>query len=318
MKHTTYLLPLLALLLIPACDDDHDDGHNHDHEADAGSALPDASSIDAGNQSITLQFAAKVGAEDFQCSEAGTAKIYSGVGSQPSEVSFKDFRFYVSNIRLINSTGDEVPLAMDSDGAFQLQQGDDHVALLDFEDGTANCSDVGNANLNSRVTGSVTPGTYTGVVFELGVPFTMNHLDVGTAVSPLNISSLYWAWAIGHKFMRLDLDVAGTPWNVHIGSIMCTTDGMTSPPSEECARPNRATIRLEGFDPATDTIEFDAAAIVAQSDITANLGQPTPGCQSFPHDEPDCTSLFSTLGITYTTGSCTTDCSEQTPFRIAK
>ncbi len=314
-RPTLFSYALLALPLLVACDDDE----QAEEHADASPQFDAATNNpDAGAQAISLQFGAKVGGEDFSCSQQGAARTYSGVGSQASETGFKDFRFYVSNVRLLDPSGNEVAMTLTNDGAFQLQEGDQHVALLDFEDGTGSCSDTGNTPLNTTILGSVPEGTYTGVVFELGIPFTMNHLDVATAQSPLNIGALYWAWASGHKFMRVDYNVGGVPWNLHLGSTMCVSDGMTTPPTEECSRPNRATIRLENFDPSVDTIEFDAAAIVAQSDISMNLGDPTPGCMSFPHDEPDCTALYTALGMTYTSGVCTTDCSDQTAFRIAQ
>lgn len=302
-RHLSILFSLFAIPGLLACGDD---GHDHDHGADA--ALQD--------QAVTLQFAGKVGAEVFSCSDAADAKVYAGLGTQASSVTFKDYRFYVSNFRLIDDGGNEVPMTLDTASAYQLQTATDHVALLDFEDGTASCSDTGNAETNTTVTGTVPAGTYTGVVFELGVPFAINHADVATADAPLNIGALYWAWAIGHKFARIDYVVDGTPWNFHLGSTMCVSDGMDSPPSEECGRPNRATVRFDNFDVATETIVFDAAAVVADSDITQNMGMPTPGCMTFPHDEPDCTALFPNLGLTYTTGACTTDCSDQTVFTV--
>ncbi len=318
-KNRIFLTSLgLALpLSLAACGGDDDDGTpaaDAAQAADAATGDPDA----AADVSVSLDFAAMVGPEVFACSDGGNAKVYNNIGTANSDVSFKDFRLYVSNIRLIDDADNEVSLTLNNDGAFQLQtESDGHVALLDFEDGTANCSETGNANLNTSVTGTVPPGNYTGLVFEVGVPFAINHLDVATADSPLNISALYWAWAIGHKFARIDYTVVdGAVWNFHLGSIGCATEGMTSPPTEECSKPNRPTIRIENFSHETDVIELDAAAIVADSDLTTNAGM-TPGCMSFGPDEPDCTPLFPNLGLDYGTGACTNDCSGQSVFSIA-
>ena len=270
---------------------------------------------------VNLNFAAVVGAEPFACSDAGAPKTFANLGTANSTVFFKDFRFYVSNVRLIDDADNEVPITLTTDGAFQLQtESDGHVALLDFEDGTGNCSDTGNANTNTSIVGTAPAGNYTGVVFDLGVPFALNHLDVATAESPLNISALYWAWAIGHKFARIDYAVDGdspTPWNFHLGSTGCASDGQTSPPSAACAKPNVPTFKLEGFDIAADVITLDAAAIVADSDLTTNAST-TPGCMSFPADEPDCTPLFPNLGIDYATGACIGDCAAQSVFTVAE
>lgn len=316
------LLTTLGLALplsLAACGDD-DDGHSH--EADAGQVQADAAAGDpdaATDVAVTLNFEAMVGTEAFACSDGKAAKTYTNVGTAASEVSFKDFRFYVSEVRLIDDADNEVALTLENDGAFQLQtDADGHVALLDFEDGTGNCTDSGNSNINTSVSGTVPPGNYTGVVFELGVPFAMNHLDVATAESPLNISALYWAWAIGHKFARIDYTViGGAAWNFHLGSTGCATEGMTSPPTEECSKPNRPIIRIENFSHETDVITLDAAAIVADSDLTTNAGM-TPGCMSFSQDEPDCTPLFPNLGIDYATGACIGDCADQSIFSLAE
>ncbi len=309
-------LGLALPLVIAACGDSGSDS------PDAGSTPTfDASvEVDANtDKAVTLNFAAVVGDAAFACSDGSDAKTYDNVGTAGSTVFFKDFRFYVSNIRLINAAGAEVPMTLETDGIWQLQTDNDgHVALLDFEDGSANCSDFGNADTNSVVQGTVPEGSYTGVVFDLGVPFGLNHLDVATAQAPLNISGLYWAWSIGHKFARIDYSVdQGPSWNFHLGSIRCQSDGQTSPPTEECGRPNRPIIRLENFSFETDTIELDALAIVADSDLTVNAGN-TPGCMSFPDDEDDCVPLFPNLGIEYATGVCINDCADQSVFSVVK
>lgn len=312
------LLPALLALALPAAPGCGDDGHDHDHGADAaGQADADTSGPDAtSTQSVTIDFAATVGGEAFACSDGEDPKLYTNLGTEDSAVWFKDFRFYVSNIRLINNSDEEVAVTLD-DSIWQLESADGHVALLDFEDGSTDCAGTGNEPMNTSITGTVPPGTYDGIVFELGVPFALNHDDVATADAPLNIGALYWAWAIGHKFARIDYQVEDSgAWNFHLGSTMCMTDGPMDPPDEPCARPNRPTIALASFDPDSDVIELDAAAIVADSDLTQNLGGDTPGCQSFPADEPDCTPLFPNLGMTYADGTCTDGCADQTIFAV--
>lgn len=320
MKHLISLSLVLSLSLVAAaCGDDE---HQHD-TPDAASGADAPTTADGGADGganavdITVQFAAEVGGVAFACNDgAGNAKAYTGLGTVASTAAFKDFRFYVSNVRLINDADVEVPLTMTTDGAWQLQTAGSHVALLDFEDGTQSCADTGNAPMNTTITGTVPAGTYTGLVFDVGVPFDLNHLDVngvGT-MAPLNIGAMMWAWASGHKFMRVDYAVEGANvWNFHLGSTMCVSDGMTTPPTAECGRPNRFTVTLPTFDTSADTVVFDAAAIVATTDITANVGM-TPGCMSFPADEGDCTALFTKLGLSYSTGACTTDCTDQVAF----
>jgi uncharacterized repeat protein (TIGR04052 family) len=151
------------------------------------------------------------------------------------------------------------------------------------------------------------------------VPFDLNHADLTTQPSPLNVAAMYWAWALGHKFLRLDIVVEGVEgiegWDVHLGSALCASAGPTTPPASECDRVNRPSIRLTGFDPATDTVVLDLAALLADSDLSTDAGG-SPGCQSSPDDAGDCTPLFPNLGLDFATGDCLDDCQAQSAFRV--
>jgi uncharacterized repeat protein (TIGR04052 family) len=240
---------------------------------------------------ISLQFKAMVGDQPFQC---GT--IYEGLGTTGTESVPSDFRFYVSNVRLVTPDGGEVPLQLDQDGVWQYQD----VALLDFEDGTGPCANLGNPAMNSTVRGTVPPGKYTGVRFTLGVPSELNHLNVSLANSPLNFTGLFWSWVGGYKFIRVDsVNLDGDPFVFHLGSTMCT--GMPPVTPASCARPNRPEVEMADFDPDTDVILADWAALVADSDLTTNQTDTAPGCQSEPFDD-DCRVMFRNIGLDFDTG----------------
>src|SRR5690606_14058964 len=147
-------------------------------------------------QPVTLQFAARVGAEDFACGGA-----YSNVGTAMANIEVNDFRFYVSNVRLIDDGGNEVAVTLTDDDLWQ----DDSVALLDFEDASMGCAANGTTETNSTVVGTVPEGTYTGVVFELGGPFEKNHHDVAAADAPLSVGARLWVWQEDRNFGRIDL-----------------------------------------------------------------------------------------------------------------
>lgn len=300
----TLSLPALAAASLLGCGDDGGGGQPDAARPDANQAI-DAAPPDASGRSVTIQFAAKVGTEVATC----RTEPYAGLGTSDSEVTIDDLRFYVSNIRLLSGT-EEVPLTLTQDGKWQYM----NVALLDFEDGTNGCATSGNADLNDRVVGTVPPGDYDGIVFEVGVPFDLNHADITDVPSPLNVGAMYWAWALGRKFLRVDLAVGDSAWHVHLGSGLCDADGPTTPPATECGRPNRPQIRVSDFDPETNVLVLDVAALVAGSDLTANTG--APGCQSFPDDTADCTPLFPTLGLSFATGACEGDCNGQSAFRV--
>jgi uncharacterized repeat protein (TIGR04052 family) len=260
-------------------------------------APPPDGGVDAGGGVVSLTFAARVGAEPFKC---GTT---FSLGNPATMVAPVDFRFYVSEIKLVRADGSDVPLVLIPDGKWQLPD----VALLDFEDGTGACSTDGNADTNTVVRGTAPPGTYTGVRFVVGVPFSKNHANQATAPSPLNLGQMFWSWQSGYKFLKIDgqpQNDAGPRFNVHLGSIACVggnpADGgvVTS-----CDKPNRAPVELltsAPIDFATKSIVVDWAAILAGSDLTTNGGGPG-GCMSFPGD-PECPPVFDRLGLDYTTG----------------
>ncbi len=247
----------------------------------ASETRPDAP---AGAQAIALRFAGRVGAEPFRCGGR-----YAGIGTTGSTLEGLDFRLYVSNVRLLTASGAEVPLTLDA-GDYQTA----NVAMLDFEDGTGACQD-GNSGMNDVVRGSAPAGVYTGVRFELGIPFELNHADAALASSPLTFTSMYWGWQAGYKFLRMDAKSTGLPDGmiVHLGSTGC----LGGPPAgvTSCAQPNRPSVTLDGFDPATRTIVADLAALLSGSNIDVNATGPSL-CMAGPSDT-DCAPIMERLGL---------------------
>ena len=62
-----------------------------------------------------------------------------------STITVSDFRFFVSGVSLVSASGETVPVSLTQDGKWQ----NGTVALLDFEDGTATCSNGTNASHNT-------------------------------------------------------------------------------------------------------------------------------------------------------------------------
>jgi uncharacterized repeat protein (TIGR04052 family) len=282
-------LAALAVASAPACDDDHDhDEHSH-------------------GQEVTLTFAAKVGTEAFSC-----GATYANVGAAASTVKPNDFRFYVHDFRLVATDGTEWPVSLEQDGLWQSA----NVALLDFEDKTGTCAN-GTVPTNVTVRGTFDTGhetvAWSGVKFRVGVPFVLNHGDASTAASPLNLSGLFWSWQGGYKFMRLDMAVEGAMGGenphgdgagalLHLGSTDCTLDATTQSVSA-CGAPNRPEITLvknATFDPATEKIVLDYAALVDGVDLSMDMGG-APGCMS-GKDDPECGPIFTHLGLDLATG----------------
>lgn len=222
----------------------------------------------------------------------------------------QDFRIYVSSIRLIAQDGSEAPLTLTPDGIWQNES----VALLDFEDATGNCN--GNAPINDRVKGTVPAGHYTGITFEIGVPFELNHQDPTLADAPLNYSALTWPWSIGYKFTTIDFDtkpagervmvpiegmdmaISASGFSVHLGSMECASSGIRVPPTVPCNLPNRPEYRFESFDPARNLLILDLAALLASTDVTVNAPDSASGCMSSPMDD-DCVGIMDRFGLVF-------------------
>jgi hypothetical protein len=104
-------LTLAATVLLSAC----------------GTAPTPTAPPEPGTQPITLRFTAQVAGLPFACGQS-----YTGIGSTRSTITPSDYRFYVSELHLIDTKGRAVPLALTQDGTWQL----DNIALLDFENGS--------------------------------------------------------------------------------------------------------------------------------------------------------------------------------------
>jgi uncharacterized repeat protein (TIGR04052 family) len=264
-----------------------------------------AGRLAAQDDTITLRFAATVGEYTAACGET-----YTGVDD--AEISFNDFRFYVSNIQLLTGDGDTVPLELDQDGLWQYE----NVALLDFEDATSGCSEAGTEAMNTEIVGTAPAGEYVGLQFDMGVPFELNHQDVTMAQSPLNIAAMWWNWQGGYKFIRIDVMIDGElPWNIHLGSTGCASVAAVMAPDEPCTRPNITTIVFEDFDFESDVIVADLGGLLEGLPLYDSTPMP-PGCMS-GLDDPDCEALYPNFGLSLEDGGCPDgDCSGQTFFRV--
>jgi uncharacterized repeat protein (TIGR04052 family) len=247
---------------------------------------------------FALTFAAIVGSETFDC-----GATYTGIGADDSTVHPVDFRFYVHDIRMIDDSGAEVPVSLTQDGLWQYEG----VALLDFEDRSGTCSN-GTVELNDTVVGTVPFGTYTGVAYKLGVPFELNHTDIATAPSPLNLSAMFWSWNTGRMFISVinsaELDGGDRFGTIlQLGSTGCNGDpasgGVVS-----CTKPNRGEYDFPTFRAGQDVVLVDMKELLKNSNVK------TDQCHSF---QEECAPMFEELGIDWTTGAPS---SSQSVFRM--
>jgi uncharacterized repeat protein (TIGR04052 family) len=289
-------------------------GHSEpDHDGGPDASASDAGDGNAPSQSVTLNFRALFGDQDFACGQE-----YTDQGTPPTVVTPQDFRLYISDVRLINSEGVEVPFSIEERSPFQ----GGGVALLDFEDGSGACLN-GNSEMNSTVTGTVPVGSYTGVVFSTSVPTALNHQDPTTLPAPLQAGNMTWGWLYGYKFIKAevlqvlpvsDATDAGSDASAdasapipgaglfHLGSTGCSNetvadagDDFGAPPAMTCTYPNRNRVELLGFNAAEDVIVADVAELFASTDLTT-----ISMCHSFGEA---CSGLFENSGVDFATGA---------------
>ncbi|MBW4598288.1 MAG: metallo-mystery pair system four-Cys motif protein [Calothrix sp. FI2-JRJ7] len=254
-------------------------------------------------QQITIKLAGRVNNQPFAC-----GRNYK-LGKAATTVTPLDFRFYISDISLIDAQGKVVPLNLAQDGKWQYQ----NVALIDFENKTGACVN-GTVETRDVVIGTVPKGKYKAVRFSLGVPQNLNHEDSTLAPSPLNLTSLWWNWQFGYKFARIDFTyrLASTGQKqhvhdemaksqgflIHLGSTGCQAETTSQKPTTACSNPNRATITLNNFDPNKNVIVADIAKLLANVDLSYNQPGTAPGCMSEPNDF-DCTGVMENFGIPF-------------------
>lgn len=286
-----------------------------------------AEAIDS--QMVTIEFAGQVGEAAFACGET-----YS-LGTEATPVTALDFRFYVSQVALLDAAGNEVPLVLQQDGRWQHQD----IALIDFEDRSGACAN-GTPEVRTQVVGSVPAGDYTGLTFTMGVPFGLNHIDSTLAPSPLNLTSMWWNWNAGYKFARIDLmpmmdtaqakqseaaqiaaghgdgehdaehggaghggeghgaghSASAQAFNIHVGSVGCQMDATEAP--VVCRIPNRTEVVLTDFDLTEDVVVADLAALVSNTNLSENQENTASGCMSSPQDS-DCAGIMQSLGLPF-------------------
>ncbi|MEG5136935.1 MULTISPECIES: MbnP family copper-binding protein [unclassified Microcoleus] len=272
----------------------------------------------AETQAVEIKFSAMVGEKPFNCGES-----YSNLGTSAATVTPTDFRFYVSDAALIDASGKAVPLTLKQDGKWQHQ----NVALLDFENKSGACAN-GTVEIRDRLIGTIPKGSYKGLQFTLGVPSNLNHEDASLAPSPLNLTSLWWNWRGGYKFLRIDIKNqmvdqkpdsksgkesspiahnAGSHGSshggglqgfmIHLGSTGCKAEGNNQKPTT-CANANTSKVILSNFDSTRNTVIVDLKSLVSQTNLAVNQANTPPGCMSEPNDG-DCAGIMTNLGLPF-------------------
>ena len=242
----------------------------------------------------------------------GCGSTVTGLGSTAATGTVKDFRFYISQVKMVRADGAEVPLTLGANDNWNLTAGADSVTLVDLENATGDCpTATGTTGTNAVVKGTVPAGTYTGVKMTMGVPFALNHTDWAnptTTKAPLDIQALAWNWQGGRKFAKIEVTdplasaAAGTAgkwasptFNFHLGSTGCIGNPATGTQVSSCTAPNRMDFKLASFNPATQKVALDIKPLLDGTNVTVNQAGAT-GCMSGGTD-PECLNVFKALAI---------------------
>ena len=237
------------------------------------------SACSAPQQTIEIPFVPRFGEQPISC------------GADATGMAMTDLRFYVHDLRLLDTDGTDTPVTMLEDPLWQSNA----VALLDFEDGAEACIN-GTQPTNTVIRAQVPEGEYSGIRFRIGVPEYLNHADPLRAEAPLNYSAMHWHWRTGYKFLRAGVANDDDGFWIHLGSSRC--EG-TSSNVRSCNAPNRPLVELPAFLPGEDAVEVDLQQLVREIDLTD--GSPTD-CSSGPA-ESACNMPFKALGLDFATGA---------------
>jgi uncharacterized repeat protein (TIGR04052 family) len=211
----------------------------------------------------------------FELSYHGQPVSCEHFPSSTDDITLKDFRLYLHDVALQNSTGEWTALELDQNN---WQNG--VTTLLDFENAKANCK-LGNQATNTLISGNLPADDYQAVRFKVGVPFDLNHQNPLIAKPPLNESSMHWHWQGGYKFVRAEFTINNQPRRMHVGSLQCKGEiGNIT----HCEKPNRPQFTLNDLEMSktTITVSLDKLLESQQNDdglkLTCMGGSGHPWC----------------------------------------
>lgn len=165
----------------------------------------------------------------------------------------QDWQILAFSMFLSEFSLDDPSVVILDDNDWQSQQVALIRAVVDCEQRSANMSVIGSiqsdaAELNKAIT----------LNFNIGLPFELNHRNPLIQASPLNDSSMFWAWRNGYKFIRWDMQAmsagpadsgvestVNNSWSFHLGSIGCESAAMVRAPKQACTQANVVPISVD-------------------------------------------------------------------------
>lgn len=274
---------------------------------------------------FALRFAATAAGRTIGCSDT-----IGGLGPDGSyAVGISDLRFYVSNLRFLDASGQPVERTLDAN-PFQLAMSAGEVALIDLTgntEGTCTGNAIafaeGTARTNDAITGTTQVERVATVSFDVGVsqPVMQEVIAENTLEgAPTPLAEMYWSWATGYRHLVFNMSVRTASGDtgegyLHVGSRDCGPEGgLALSDRDACGFVNTPRVELTGFDLTRDTVQIDLGEILRGLDFVSPIydsetfeviGEgPGVECHSSPPSiQPDCAALFANLGLSTTDGS---------------
>jgi len=227
----------------------------------------------------------------FQTSYQGVALNCKTFFSKENEKwSYEQLQFFISDVSVKKQDGNWHSWIM-AKTPYQIN----NVGLLGEVCANNNKTEnsLGNANWHLNFEHEEDLSQVSSIKFTLGIPFEFNHLNPLTQDSPLNDSSMFWVWQVGHKFLRLEMASTSHDWLFHLGSTGCKAPSVMRAPKEPCLNPNTVIFELplnQGAE-VKNRITFDLAKLFHDLKLTNENS-----CQS-NRDDSTCLQLFNNLGL---------------------
>jgi len=211
-------------------------------------------------------------AQKLECDKAIDIKIHTWF--------IRQFQFFVSDVELKNRQGEwrKFSLAITPDQT-------EEVALLG-----STCQNSESENWQLIFDEPMELASFQAIRFSLGVPFEQNHLNPLLQASPLNVSSMFWIWQTGHKFVRIEMNDESADWLFHLGSTGCKSPSVMRAPNNTCLYPNL--FQMEVTLASSNNIAFDLAKLLGNVDLSMETScqseQESSACQQFfSHLKPE-------------------------------
>lgn len=237
------------------------------------------------SRTFAIPFKAVVDSEPFACGDE-----YSGFGTTGATITPSDLRLYIQDVKLLRADGASIPLEFEKREPWQSSQ----VALLDFEDGSGECS-AGTSGVNTTLTGIAPDDPYIGISFTIGVPEALNHRAPATQSDPLKtLSALTWDPALGYPFATIAVREVSAPNTVFGSGLLQLSSSDCASSAAPCSKANRNHVELPDFDPDSNSVVLDIAPIFAQTDLTQRVA-----CEGA---DTICKTMYNALGVDFVTG----------------